>query len=184
MPTETTGAVEAQVAAASQPQAGASQDAGQAQAAGSQGPATDTVDVAALQRELAEARREAAKYRNDAKAKETAKATTDDRIAELERQIVERDQRDQERSMRLATLEAASRLGFRNPDIAYRLIDRAAVEFAGDGTPKNVERLLSDIAKSEPYLVGATSDFGGGPRGTPPPTSDVNTLIRRAAGRA
>lgn len=188
MANETTGAATAQAADASQPQAGASKDDGQAQAA-AQTPSTDTVDVSALQRELAEARKEAAKYRNEKNAAETAKLSTDERltkqVADLERKLADAEVRDQERTVRLASIEAASRLGFRNPDLAYRLLDRAAVQFGDDGSPKNVESLLTQVAKTDPYLVGTKADVGLGPRGTAAAGApDMNTYIRRQAGRA
>jgi hypothetical protein len=83
-----------------------------------------------------------------------------------------------------ATVEAATRLGFRSPDVAYRLIDRAEIEFAEDGSPKNIEKLLKAVLEREPYLAKPTGsgDFGGGNRGpTPSGQPDMNTLLRRAA---
>ena len=60
-----------------------------------------------------------------------------------------------------------------------------AVEFRDDGTPKDVERLLADVLTRSPYLArpGAAADFGGGVRGSGPSGTDMNRLIRRAAGR-
>lgn len=184
MATETTGAAEAQAAAATQPQAGASPEAGSAQAA-AQPSATDTVDVAALQRELNDARKEAAKYRTEKNAEQTAKLSAEERltkqVSDLEKKLADAELRDQERTVRLATFESAQRLGFRNPELAFRLLDRAAVQYAEDGTPRNVEALLSQLAKDNAYLVNQTTDFGGGPRGQTAGKGDMNAYIRRVA---
>ena len=59
--------------------------------------------------------------------------------------------RDRERAIRLAALEAAAVLGFRD-DLAVRLVDPSAVELSDDGTPKNVERLLAEVLARSPYL--------------------------------
>ena len=106
-------------------------------------------------------------------------------MTELEQERAESAARDRERAIRLAALEAAARLGFRDPDLAVRLVDPASVEFRDDGTPKDVERLLADVLARSPYLArpGASADFGGGVRGSGPSGTDMNRLIRRAAGR-
>jgi hypothetical protein len=158
-------------------------------AAGTTDPISTTVDVAVLQRELAEARREAAKHRTDLRRVTDAQLSEAERlqrrVTELE---AEREQvlaREKDRAIRYAALEAAAKLGFRDPDLAIRLIDPSAVETKDDGTPKNVERLLADVLARSPYLgrTGVASDFGGGQRGASASGTDMNSLIRRAAGR-
>lgn len=178
---DTPSAPEAQAADGVQPQVGTPDPA--------QVATTDTVDVGTLQRELAEARREAARYRTD------LRKATDGQLSEaerLQRRVTEleaeREQvlaRERERSIRYAAIEAASKLGFRDPDLAVRLIDPAAVELRDDGTPKNVEKLLSEVLARSPYLgrTGIAPDFGGGQRGATVSGTDMNSLIRRAAGR-
>jgi len=175
-----------------QPQAGTttSESTTQAQAAaGTTDQPTSTVDVAVLQRELAEARREAAKHRTDLWKVTDAQLSESERlqrrVTELEQERQEAQARDRDRAIRLSALEAAARLGFRDPDLAVRLIDPSAVEVRDDGTPRNVERLLSEVLARSPYLArpGASADFGGGNRGAGPAGTDMNSLIRRAAGR-
>ena len=153
------------------PQAGTttSESATQAQAAaGTTDQPTATVDVAVLQRELAEARREAAKHRTDLRKVTDAQLSESERlqrrVAELEAERAEIATRDRERAIRLAALEAAARLGFRDPDLAVRLVDPSAVETSADGTPRNVERLLAEVLARSPYLgrTGVAPDFGGG----------------------
>ena len=151
--------------------------------------AEPTIDAGSLQRELAEARREAAKYRTDLRKVTDAQLSESERlqrrVTELETEREAISVRDHERAIRLAALEAAAKLGFRDPDLAVRLVDPSAVEVSDDGSPKNVERLLADVLTRSPYLArpGASADFGGGVRGSGPSGTDMNRLIRRAAGR-
>jgi hypothetical protein len=173
------------------PQAGTttSESTTQAQAAAGTTDQPTTTDVAVLQRELAEARREAAKHRTDLRKVTDAQLTETERlqrrVTELEAEREAIASREKERAVRFAVLEAATKLGFRDPDLAVRLIDPAAVETKDDGTPKNVERLLAEVLARSPYLgrTGIAPDFGGGQRGTAPTGTDMNSLIRRAAGR-
>lgn len=147
--------------------------------------------LSALQREREQ--REAAEKREKALAKElkayqdkdkSESEKTAERITELER---ERDQfasARREDSLRIAAMTAARKLGYRNPDLAFRLIATGAVDYDEAGQPRNVERLLDEIAKADPYLVGNATDYGGGPRGKASGSdTDMNSLIRKAAGR-
>jgi hypothetical protein len=173
------------------PQAGTttSESTTQAQAAAGTTDQSTTTDVAALQRELAEARREAAKHRTDLRRVTDAQLTETERlqrrVTELEAEREAIATREKERAVRFAALEAATKLGFRDPDLAVRLVDPAAVETKDDGTPKNVEKLLSEVLARSPYLgrSGVAPDFGGGNRGATASGTDMNSLIRRAAGR-
>jgi flagellar biosynthesis GTPase FlhF len=190
--TQPTGAAPAQVAEPAQPQAGTPTPQADPEPPTEPTPAPDAT---ALQRELAEARREAARYRNEAKKQTDAQrseeeATLSDlekanrKIADLEREREDLLTRSQERAVRLATVDAAARLGFRSPEVAYKLIDRAVIEYEEDGSPKNIEKLLKDLLQREPYLGKASpaGDFGGGNRGPTPTTQpDMNVLLRRAA---
>lgn len=187
---DTTGATDGQEPGAP-PQAGTidPESPTQAQAAAGTPDPTSAPDVGVLQRELAEARREAAKHRTELRRVTDAQLTETERlqrrVTELE---AEREQvlaRERDRALRYAALEAASKLGFRDPDLAVRLVDPSAVETREDGTPRNVERLLADVLARSPYLgrSGVAPDFGGGQRGATAAGSDMNSLIRRAAGR-
>lgn len=138
------------------------------------------------QREAAEksARELARKLKVYEDAEKTESEKTSERITALE---AERDAlvaARREDTLRLAASAAARKLGFKNPDLAFRLVASGSVEYDEKGQPKNVERLLEDLAKADPYLTTTTGDWGGGPRGTPADGGqDMNTLIRRAAGR-
>ena len=193
-----TGTDGTQAAPAVQPQAGTPQpQAGDVAAAAAVAADNEaiTVDPAVLQRELAEARREAARYRTEnnkltAAQKAAAEAELSDlqkantRIAELERERDDLLTVAQERILHVATVDIAARLGFRSPELAFKLIDRADVEFAEDGHAKNVEALLKAVLVKEPYLAKAAGgDFGGGATrgGTPETAPSMNDLLKRAA---
>lgn len=158
-------------------------------------PTEPTLDAAVLKRELDEARRETARYRTEAKKSgEALKAKEEEQLSELEKankRIAELEQRnkdletqDSERRLHVVSMDAAARLGFRSPAVAFKLLDRADVQFNDDGEPTNVEELLKKVLEREPYLAkpATPGDFGGGQRGASPPTSpDMDTLIKRAA---
>lgn len=194
---EPNGAGAAPAADDAQPQAGT----GAPQAGAPEAGGTTLTDPVALQRELTEARKEAAKHRTELnRYKEAETAASEAAKSELQKAI-ERAEAAERRAeegatalkgyqLRLATVEAARTLGFRNPEIAHRLISSNEVEYTPEGNPKNIDQLLTKIATSDPYLVNGTApgrgaDLGGGPRGSAPAGgNDVNGMIRRAAGRS
>jgi len=158
--------------------------ADQAQAQDQQQPELGDAGKAAIERER-EARREAERQLKELQQQQAADKPLSEQLAALQQELAAEKAQRQEQSLRLATVSTATRLGFRNPDVAYRLLDAKAIEHGEDGTPANVEKLLTDIAKAEPYLLTA-NDFGGGQAGGTPGGygNDMNTIIRRAAGRA
>jgi hypothetical protein len=196
----TNGASGAQAAPGSQPQVGASQaqaaDAQSSQADGADN-ASGTEDVAALRRELEEARRLAARDRTERRKLEEAIKATEDaklpeqerlqrRLADLERQASSHEQERRDWQVREAVTRSASKLGYADPVDAFALLDRSALEFADDGTPKNTDRLLADLLRAKPYLAGGTrpmGSFDGGVRGQPAKGQDMNAVLRAAAGR-
>lgn len=192
---EPTGVATAQGAQPAQPQGGTAPAQG-AEAPSGQGPgaAEGGSDVAALNAKIAELERDNRKYRDDMKRRdqEADKASraslseaeqTARRLEELERQNAELARSQSESRLRAAVTEAAVKLGFRNPEVAFKLIDREAV-VEQDGAYRNVDRLLRDVLAAEPYLGRSQQpDYGGGSRGGTPQGSDMNTIIRRAAGR-
>lgn len=148
-----------------------------------------TAKVSALEKDnrsyrQREAQREAAeKARAAAEMSEAERLTAEN--AELRAALATTTQREKEQSLRLNAATAAQRLGYRSLDRAldHLLANIGKVEFDEEGQPKNVERMLTDLAKSDPALV-VTPDFGGGQRGAPVPQgNDMNTLIRAAARR-
>lgn len=144
--------------------------------------------VEALQAKIEDLTRDNVAYRERERLRQAEAPqveTLTSRIAELESQLSSERQGRQEQSLRLASVTEAQRLGFRNPDLAYRLLDASSVDFGENGSPRNVAKLLQDVAKADPYLL-VTTDFGGGTRGESPASgasSDMNAIIRRASGR-
>jgi hypothetical protein len=186
--TDSTGAAATQADASAQPQAGTEQPQPQA---GEGGESTSiSLDEArqlrsenkSLRTRLRDLER-TEQVRAEGETTELQKAT--ERAAQLERDLsIERLAR-QDYSLRLETTAVARRLGFRDPELAHRLVPAADIEYDDAGAPRNVERILADLAKSHPYLTNGTADFGGGPRGSAVTgQQDMNSLIRRAAGRA
>lgn len=158
-------------------------------------PPEPQLDQTLLVRDRDEAKREAQRLRlelrklSDAEAARSTAELTElekhkKKIEELEASNAALLTQGQERAVRLTAVEVAARLGFRNPEVAYRLLDRSAIEYDEDGMPKNLEALLQALLATDSYLAKAqaSGDFGGGNRGpTPNTTPDMNTLLRRAA---
>lgn len=150
-------------------------------------PPAGGLDAAALEKELREARKEAAKYRTRAQALEDEKKSESEKQAEELVRLRETNAallaQQREVSTQLAASAAARRLNFRNPDLAFSMV-ASRVEYDETGKPKNVDKLLEDLAKSDTYLVNGTKDFGQGPRGTAPSGgANIDQMIRSAARR-
>jgi hypothetical protein len=108
-----------------------------------------------------------------------AKQTLEQQVTTLRTELEARDTRDRDRSIRLAAITAAQSLKFRNPELAYRLLDRGSIEFDKEGEPMHVETALKQVLDANPYLALTEGDFGGGERGNIAPSqTDMNTLLR------
>lgn len=104
------------------------------------------------------------------------------RAKAAEERATELEARVRTQAGRSATTAAASKLNFRNPDLAYNLI-AGQLEYDNEGAPTNAEKLLKELAASDGYLVKPASggDYGGGERGATPPTQPgMNDLIKAA----
>lgn len=192
------GAAGSQADPAAQPQAGS----GSAQAAGQSssqaddaGQGTENLDPAALAKELREARNEAARYRREARtlteaAEKAAQASLPEqerkekRLAELEAKDVEHERTRKEWATEKVVVQAAVRLGFKDPADAFALLDRSAVEYDENGAPTNVGKLLEKLAEDKTYLTGAPGrgSFDQGPRGKPNSGQTMDDLLRGASG--
>ena len=101
----------------------------------------------------------------------TAKAT------EEEQKRTAAEQRAADLALQIVVERTAGKMGFHDPDDAYRLIDRRAVEMGEDGEPKNVEALLKKLAESKPHLVKTAEGDEKKPpaaQKSPPPTPKPN----------
>lgn len=111
---------------------------------------------------------------SEADKQELARKNLEQQLADIKRQYDDAVIEKQEIKVRHAIQLQATRLGV-EPDVAERLLDRAAVEYDDDGTPNNVTALLNDLVKSKPYLVksnGRQAPTSGG--ATNPPRSTTN----------
>lgn len=91
------------------------------------------------------------------------------RNSELEAAAREATERARATAVSAAIKLAAAAQNFRNPETAAKLIDRAGIEVADDGTVSGVDAALKALAKAEPYLLkgkdGADSDIDATRRG-------------------
>lgn len=120
--------------------------------------------------------KEAEALRTRLKAVDEEKLSETERLASRAQEATEKlsaaEQRAADLALQMSVERAARKLNFIDEDDAYRLIDRKAVEMDDDGDPKNVEKLLTDLAKAKPHLVKAEGDDGqqatNGARSVPP----------------
>lgn len=182
---------------------------GQSQGQGQQGDQGDEFDLSKVQdpavksylekvqRDAKEAREEAARYRterNDLKTKVTEhERANETEVQRRERETKERDEeterlRQEVKSLRVGTVvkDAATKARAFNPDVVLRMI-AGSIETGEDGKPTNVDALLKDLKKSDPYLFRreGSNDAGHGNEngdegGTP---LNMNDQLRRAAGK-
>lgn len=126
----------------------------------------------------------AAQQRADAEKSASDKAN--DRIAALEKQLADSEaERRQVRVIR-AVRDVDRRLGLalHDPEVVADLLRLDEADFDDDGKP-SVEAKLKQLVKDKPFLAGARRPGGGdaGTGGGKEAAADMNTLIRRAAGR-
>lgn len=184
MSPETTGATDTRAESAEQPPAGnsgaqAAPEGGEQQAQ----PETISLEEARKLRSENRSLRERLKGLEDAeKARRDQELTETERLlkrtADLEAKLSEAVRSNQERTLRYATVASAAKLGFADPEDAYRLLDHAALEFEEDGTPRNVEAQLASLAKAKPYLLSQARPAGSFDTGTGGRSSTGRTYTR------
>lgn len=94
-----------------------------------------------------------------AKIKESQLSETEKlqkRLAELEQARAAAETQARETLIKSAIVAAAARLNFVDPEDAYSLVNKAAVEFE-NGQPANVEKLVKDLAESRKYLIKSSN---------------------------
>lgn len=159
-----------------------------------QGGTPDIQDPQAVLAALNKANAEAAKFRRDlAQAQQRIKAFEDEKLSdsqkleqqvrELQTKLDQAESRARTQALQGEVSAVASKLGFLNPGVAHRLIDQEAIEYDDAGKPKNVEALLRDLVKAEPYLARTGSADAGSGRRSGGSGGNMNQLIRQAAGR-
>lgn len=147
------------------------------------------------QKDTAEARREAAQYRTQLReTQQTLQQMQRQGETEAQRQERERAEADQERE-RLreenrmlkvtgVVAEKATAAKAFSPTAVLNMI-KGSIEYDADGRPTNVDTLIADLKRTDPYMFQrsrvATDASAGGSGGSPAPS--MNDRIRQAAGR-
>lgn len=83
---------------------------------------------------------------------------------------------------RIAVSERARKAGAISPNAVYALI-RDDLEFDDDGDATNIADAIAQLRKDEPSLFRAAAGDGDGGRRGPNSGDDMNSTIRRMAGR-
>lgn len=102
--------------------------------------------------ELKKAQDELKKF-SDAQLSEQEKAVK--RATDAEAKVLETEAKAKDRMVRSEVKLSASKLGIVDPDVAYRLLDTSEITFDSEGEPNNLEKLLTQLVKDKPYLVGS-----------------------------
>jgi hypothetical protein len=90
----------------------------------------------------------------------------DKRLADLERAETDWQRERQDLVLRSSVERQAVKLGFADPTDALGLLDRTSIEYEPDGSPRNVEQLLTALAKGKPYLLAQRRSAGSFDTGT------------------
>ena len=90
---------------------------------------------------------------DDAKLSEQERLTK--RAEEAETKLTQAQRQTQDRINRYEVQLQASRLGIVDPDAAVKLLDWDRLEYAADGTPKDVDAALKALIADRPYLAAA-----------------------------
>jgi len=118
----------------------------------------DAAYVRRLRAEAAEYRRKLRELERELKQRDEEKMTETERmrlrLSELEKELTQRELLIREHTLRYETMLRARELGIIDPDAAYRLLDLAEVEYDESGRPANIERLLRELVRKRPFLVG------------------------------
>lgn len=75
------------------------------------------------------------------------------RLADLERANSDKDRELQELKLTRAIERKAAALSIIDPDAAARLLDWSEIDYDEAGAPKNLDKLLTALIQTRPYLV-------------------------------
>jgi hypothetical protein len=178
-----------------QGQEGGEQDAGQRGAGSEQAGTNDLAELkSALEKERADRRkfeREFKQLSDWKRAREQQDMSESDRAAQRLKEYESKEQEweREKQSLRLQTAitAEATKAGAVNPEILHRLVDSAAVEWNDAGQPKNLTSIVNGLKREYPALFrthgGAGNADAGAGNGAAHAELNMNSLIRRAAGR-
>ena len=127
-----------------------------------------------------------ARIRELEQASMTEAERRDHRLAELEAERAAWEVERQSMVLRHAVWQEALKAGAVYPDLVVSAVNPAQVEWAKDGSPSNIGKVVSDARQAYPALFRAapgTADGGAG-QGAGAPAPTMNDLIRRGVGRA
>jgi DNA-binding GntR family transcriptional regulator len=116
----------------------------------------------------------------DAEKSELAKAQ--ERASELEKRLAEAAEKQKALSTLSDITAKAARLGIVDPDAAYKLLNRSAIEYGDDGVPTNTEALLVALLKEKPYLAGSGSSAMNPGKTSDNQNDPILSAARKAAG--
>jgi len=116
----------------------------------------------------------------DANKSELAKAQ--ERAAELEKQLADAAEKQKTLSTLSDITAKAAKLGIVDPDAAYKLLNRSALEYGDDGAPTNTETLLVALLKEKPYLAGGGASAMNPAKSSGNQKDPILTAARKAAG--
>lgn len=77
------------------------------------------------------------------------------RATEAEARAQAAEAKVKERTVRADVKLAAAKLNVVDPDAAYKLLDLDQITFNEAGDPTNIDKLIGQLVKDKPYLVGA-----------------------------
>lgn len=104
-----------------------------------------------------------------------------ERAAELEKKIEADKLERREMAVSHEIAIQSGKLGIVDGDVAYKLLDKEAIEFDDNGKPKNIEDLLKNLVQDKPYLLGGNKpgafNYGKGEQ-----TDPIVEAARKAAG--
>jgi hypothetical protein len=108
----------------------------------------------------------------------------DQRLAELEAEKVGWERERQQNRIEQAVGRLATKLKLVDVETVVRLVDPAQVTFDDQGSPTNVEQLVTDLVKEKAFLVGQAAapppaggiNAGDGTSGGPPPKLTAEEL--------
>jgi hypothetical protein len=149
-----------------------------------------------VQRDATEARNQAARYRTERNGLQTQveefTRANETAVQRQEREAAERQAetdrlRQENRDLKVGAVVRAKATTARafNPDTVYRMIaDR--IQTGEDGQPANVDDLMRDLRKSDPYLFRREggADAGQGREDEDGNALSMNDQLRRAAGKS
>lgn len=94
------------------------------------------------------------KARDTEEASKSELQKAQERAAELEKRIEAEAAMRKEMAVSHEIAIQSGKLGIVDGDVAYKLLDKEAIEFDDNGKPKNIEDLLKKLVQDKPYLLG------------------------------